>query len=210
VQIPRLNPYLILSISLTANSLQCCACNEAGHSNLAEHTELGSGDSRGRQPSVSEREAISIAVLEQIGAWLVANFGLPPTKQMPDIEFVSQTRLFEIRYHDKQLAEKMSDGHRAGTVKGADSIIALYDPRGPKIFVTNEWRGESQKDVSVLVHEMVHHLQHAGRLQFDCSEARERLAYAAQDRWLADHGLSLSEAFGLDGFTMFARSSCSH
>jgi len=157
----------------------------------------------------AEREAIFAALLDQIGAWIAANFGLPPTKQLPDVKFVPQSRLIEIRYRDRQQAQKMSGVRRAGTSKGANAIVALYDASGPTIYVTNEWRDDNPADMSVLVHEMVHHLQHAWRLHFDCLENRERLAYAAQDRWLVEHGLTLTEAFGVDSFTVLARSTCS-
>ncbi|KUO59271.1 MAG: hypothetical protein APF80_03125 [Alphaproteobacteria bacterium BRH_c36] len=72
------------------------------------------------------------------------------------------------------------------------------------------WTGETPAEASILVHETVHHLQHGGNLHYDCPQARERLAYAAQQRWLADHGLTLAETFGVDDLTISVRSMCDH
>jgi hypothetical protein len=62
--------------------------------------------------------------------------------------------------------------------------------------------------MSVLVHEVVHHLQHAGKLPFACPQEREQLAYRAQERWLQRFDLSLASEFGTDGFTLLVRSNC--
>jgi len=57
---------------------------------------------------------------------------------------------------------------------------------------------------------MVHHLQNLGGLKFDCPQARERLAYAAQDQWLARSGQNLTDEFELDALTVLLRTKCMH
>ena len=56
--------------------------------------------------------------------------------------------------------------------------------------------------------EMVHHLQNAGGLRYECAQAREALAYQAQDRWLALFGHSLEQDFDLDGFSLLVKTRC--
>ena len=52
--------------------------------------------------------------------------------------------------------------------------------------------------MSVLVHEMVHHIESQGNLKYKCPQALEKLAYAAQARWLAGFGLTLESEFAVD------------
>ena len=51
--------------------------------------------------------------------------------------------------------------------------------------------------VSVLVHELVHHLQEASGQRPACPAERERDAYALQERWLRRFGGSLERDFGI-------------
>jgi hypothetical protein len=55
---------------------------------------------------------------------------------------------------------------------------------------------------------MVHHLQYAARIKYECMQASEELAYAAQDKWLGLFGRDLSTDFGLDGFTLLVAVRC--
>jgi hypothetical protein len=72
----------------------------------------------------------------------------------------------------------------------------------------DQWTGRSAAELSVLVHELVHHLQEAAELRYECPAAREQLAYAAQERWLGLFGLSLSSEFDIDPFTLKISTEC--
>jgi hypothetical protein len=70
------------------------------------------------------------------------------------------------------------------------------------------WKAASPADVSVLVHEMVHHLQrHAGK-KYECAGAREQLAFDAQAKWLNQFGTDVNREFKLDDFTLKAMTVC--
>ena len=60
----------------------------------------------------------------------------------------------------------------------------------------------------MLVHEMVHHLQHAAGLTFACAQEREALAYAAQRQWGVLFGRDVDADLGLDPFRTLLISSC--
>jgi hypothetical protein len=62
--------------------------------------------------------------------------------------------------------------------------------------------------LSVLVHEVVHHFQNVLKLKYECPQEREKLAYIAQDRWLGLFGHSLSDEFALDPFSLFVKTTC--
>ena len=63
-------------------------------------------------------------------------------------------------------------------------------------------------ELSVLVHEMVHHLQNFSGLRYACPQEREELAYSAQAKWLDQFGLNLIDAFELDTLTVLVRTKC--
>src|SRR3546814_1690498 len=73
----------------------------------------------------------------------------------------------------------------------------MYDEPSRTIYLPEGWAADSPIDVSMLVHELVHHLQHAGGLEYDCPEAQDRHAYQAQERWLNLFDTSLSDEFGI-------------
>jgi hypothetical protein len=55
---------------------------------------------------------------------------------------------------------------------------------------------------------MVHHLQRHANMEFECVGAREKLAYAAQAKWLGQFGTDLDREFGLDDFTVKIMTVC--
>jgi hypothetical protein len=87
---------------------------------------------------------------------------------------------------------------------------ALYDDATRTIYLPAGWTGETPAELSVLVHEMVHHLQNVAGLRYECAAARERPAHVAQDRWLALFGRSLVDEFALDSMTLLVRTACMH
>jgi hypothetical protein len=87
-------------------------------------------------------------------------------------------------------------------------IEALYSDKERTIFLPIGWSGRTEIEMSVLVHEMVHHIQNVNGMRYPCSEAREEAALAAQAAWLAQSGSDLHAAFGMDEMTIFVRTRC--
>ena len=90
----------------------------------------------------------------------------------------------------------------------AREVIAVYDDEMKTIYLPEGWTGATPAERSVLVHEMVHHLQNLGKLKYECPPAREELAYAAQDRWLGLSGLNLADEFEIDPFMLTVSTRC--
>ncbi|MGF1625640.1 MAG: DUF6647 family protein [Alphaproteobacteria bacterium] len=118
-------------------------------------------------------------------AWLAASFGLPADVGPPSVRFMTPEALVAIRYGSPNAA-------------GDPDVIALYDDETGTVLLRVGWDGRDVADSSVLVHELVHHVQNVAQLSYPCPAARERLAYEAQARWLALFGHDLDSAFGLD------------
>ena len=135
------------------------------------------------------------ALLIAIVTWLSANFGLPPDYNLPNIAYLPGDEISEIRYSGVA-AEKRRE------------VVALYDDSTETILLTDDWAGQSPAELSVIVHEMVHHLQNRAGLRFECETAREELAYAAQGAWLELFGRDLESEFGLDPMTLKLATRC--
>ena len=133
--------------------------------------------------------------------WLSSNFDLPAVNHHPEIKFVSQQEMVAVRFAG--LVPNMTSERDA-----ASEIVALYDDRTKTILLSERWKGDAPADLSVLVHELVHHMQNLAQLRYPCPEAREAMAYAAQEKWLSLFGQSLATAFELDPMTLKVRTSC--
>ena len=87
-------------------------------------------------------------------------------------------------------------------------VVAIYDDSTRTIYLPLGWTGATARERSVLVHELVHHLQNLAGLKYACGGAREMPAYLAQRKWLDIHGLDLEKEFDVDMFTIVALSAC--
>jgi len=68
--------------------------------------------------------------------------------------------------------------------------------------------GRTPAELSVLVHEMVHHLQNQAGTTYECPAERERLAYEVQDKWLGLFGRNLEGEFEINGLALLISTSC--
>lgn len=64
---------------------------------------------------------------------------------------------------------------------------ALYIP-GMVILDNNRWDEESPQQISLLVHELVHHAQLFSKRKYPCADAKEYEAYTIQNKWLEAQG----------------------
>ena len=149
----------------------------------------------------------SASLLQDILAWLPANFDLPTGTIAPAIKFLSKEGLAATRY-DRFAAGHDQESSPATSLGQERDVVALYDDNSETVFLPTGWTGATPAEQSILVHEIVHHLQKVARLKFDCPMAREKLAYLAQDRWLARFGSGLEKEFEIDKFTLLISSAC--
>lgn len=134
------------------------------------------------------------ALMTAMVAWLAANFDLPAIHHHPRLVFVPTGQIAEVRYAGQR-------AHRR-------EVLAVYHDKTATIYLSDTWTGETPPDLSILVHELVHHLQHVAKIKYDCPAARERLAYAAQDQWLRLSGSSIQKAFAIDPLTLKVSTTC--
>jgi Domain of unknown function (DUF6647) len=137
------------------------------------------------------------ALLTAIVLWLSINFPLPANLNHPGIKFVSAAQMTAVR-----------TGASASEI--SSDIVSLYNNESKTIYLMDGWKGNTPAELSILVHEMVHHLQNVGQLKFACPEEREELAYKAQDSWLHLFGRDLEREFQMDPFSILVKSKCLH
>jgi hypothetical protein len=144
------------------------------------------------------------SLLDEIAGWIATQFELPAATERPSIVFVPRAKLAMMHAKDRAASYR---------VTGSDEndqrpVVALYNKNSKTIFLPNDWTMSSKSDQSILVHEMVHHLQNLANLKFECPMAGEKAAYMAQDKWLNQFGMSLEKEFEVDMFTVLISSAC--
>jgi hypothetical protein len=145
-----------------------------------------------------------------IAAWLSLNLGLPAIDAQPRIEFVSPQAMEAKRQQEATRARPDHPLFAGGSrqARTGSRIEAFYDDAERTIYLAEGWTGKSPAEFSVLVHEMVHHVQNVAGLKYACPGEREAPAYEAQAKWLALFGRNLGSEFKLDPMTLFARTRC--
>jgi hypothetical protein len=129
----------------------------------------------------SQRKSPQSAVMD----WVATYLHISREYDLPCIAYAPTNTIAVVRHrnsHSKHLAQDM----------GAydDAVNTIYLPEG--------WTGKTSAEASMLVHQMVYHLQKLAGLKYECSWERERLAYAAQEQWLRLHESNLWASFGID------------
>lgn len=142
--------------------------------------------------------------------WLSTNFDLPYSDEPPRVEFTTPAQLSKLRYKGllSHQREVIGGEHATPLPEFQREVVAVYDDSTRTIYLPEHWTGASLAEQSVLVHEMVHHLQNRAGLKYACSGAREKPAYLAQRKWLENHELELENEFQVDMFTIVALAAC--
>jgi len=78
-----------------------------------------------------------------------------------------------------------------GYPEGIDGIrpLALYSRDEHILYISDGLKFDNLADRSILLHELVHHLQVANAAQSTCREASEAQAYGLQIQWLREQGI---------------------
>jgi hypothetical protein len=150
-------------------------------------------------------------LLAALSAWLSTQLNLPALGELPSVRLASPAVLSAIRcsaaYPDTTRAgEPTCDGVVSSQLE--HDTMALYEDATRTIHLRTGWTGATPAELSVLVHEMVHHLQNLGGLVYECPDARERPAFIAQARWLELFGRTLESEFSMDPMTLLFRTTC--
>ena len=107
-------------------------------------------------------------LIDRLEAWLDANTDLPRAPDKPTVRIVDPSTF-------------PATGKSAMGI--GKHVRGLYDPETSVIHLVRPWSADNAQDISVLVHELVHHRQ--SRRHYFCAGSQELHAYKLQKAWLA-------------------------
>lgn len=165
-----IGPCLIAGVVALVSSLPL---ETSAHDETIERLRLGSGF----EIVIGERQADPGGrLLEALAIWVGAKLGQPVPTSLPRLVFKPSNQVAVLRF--KQYASEMVQQQALPT------IISIYDARENTIYLRDTWSGATAADLSVLVHELVHHFQEVHQAKFECEAAREAKAFELQEKWL--------------------------
>lgn len=129
--------------------------------------------------------------------WASAQTGLPVPDETPRIVMAEPCEI-ERLFHDDGTRDCGDEGMRT---------VAIYDHRIDTIFLPDTWKPGSLYHVSMLLHELVHHMQDKTGLNMDTAPCPgrdlEKPAYEAQFAFLAAAGLDPMPVMGINKMAYF-------
>jgi hypothetical protein len=137
------------------------------------------------------------ALIAAVAAWAAERMGLPLPAALPLILLRTPEEMARLRV--------------AGTPAfhgAAGRPLAFYARDGAAILLPSGWTGRDAVEVSVLVHEIVHHLQATSGRPGACPAAAEAEAFAVQADWLRLFGGDLERDLGIDGLYLRLLGAC--
>lgn len=168
-------------------------------------------DTRQEIRSQSSACRLDSALLQALAAWVSAELDLPQMVDLPEVKLVSPSELVLIRLgraRSRQTSASSAGETGPATLHHQHEIAALYEDATHTIYLLEGWSGATPAELSILVHEMAHHVQNLAGLRYECAEAREKPAYMAQAQWLAFFGQTLEGEFSTDPMTLLVRTVC--
>ena len=150
------------------------------------------------------------ALLVRIDEWLAANFELPRATELPRVEYASTAKIAALRYNGVAVTASADVTGSIARATFERTTVAIYVDAEKTIYLPDEWSGQRPAELSVLVHEMVHHMQNLAGIQYECPRQREKLAYAAQDKFLKLFGRDLEGEFEVNPIGVLVRSTCAY
>jgi hypothetical protein len=120
-------------------------------------------------------EKISADAVRDYINWIVDQTGWA-TADAPVIKIVSS---------DELAIMLLGPSHEFNPVRPG----ALYSKNERLIFLASTWKKDDILDQSILVHELVHHLQMENHIQLECWGRYEARAYELQIQWLRGQGI---------------------
>ena len=147
-------------------------------------------------------------LIRELIQWLSSTVGLPMVRDLPRIAHADPAAISTVRYRTLLAAQQAAAPSTPQYV--SRQTVAVYVDDEQTIYLPSDFTGRTAEDLSVLVHELVHHIQNVAGLRHECPQAREKDAYLAQERWLAQFNKSLATEFGIDPFTVLVNGLCGY
>ncbi len=157
----------------------------------AQHTEAAPKPEPQVNDPACAPPTVAPALIRELTTWIASktDYDTAPTMRDPPVVTFCDTGE-TIRYEGKDVIVDAQ-------------LRAAYDLRHRRIFLVLPWRASDARDVSTLLHELIHDVQFSNR-RWLCKGETEWEAYKLQEAWLAENGL----ASGFDWPQIFLLSRC--
>jgi hypothetical protein len=129
--------------------------------------------------------------------WISSVSGLPLSDDTPEITRVDPAEMARLAKGPGVAAPDVKSGY-----------LALYHADSRTVMLRRDWDMRDLRDRSILVHELVHHLQAEAGRDYVCKGAMEREAYDIQADWLEARGADLLEVMNMNGLFLYAVTRC--
>jgi len=129
--------------------------------------------------------------------WISSTSGLPLPDDAPDIARVDPAEMATLAKGPGVAAPEVQSGY-----------LALYHAESRTVLLRSDWDMRDLRDRSILVHELVHHLQAEAERDYVCRGAMEREAYDIQAAWLEAREADLLKVMDMNGLFLFAVTRC--
>jgi hypothetical protein len=149
-------------------------------------------------------------LLATLISWISDCFDLPTTDDLPKIALAPARKIAALRYKGllPDRRSEIASINDQSMPPAQREVVAVYHDETRTIYLPDGWTGRTPAELSMLVHEIVHHLQNLAGIKYACPQERERLAYEVQERWLGLFGRDLVRDFEIDPFTLLVSTQC--
>ncbi|MEJ2624293.1 MAG: hypothetical protein P8Z80_07065 [Pseudolabrys sp.] len=90
-----------------------------------------------------------------------------------------------IRIIPRSKTQKMFNAEVSGDIK----CEALYSNKDDTVYLSDNWRTNDLRDRSIVLHELVHHLQYLNHVKAGCESRLEFQAFKLRAQWLSKQGV---------------------
>lgn len=147
---------------------------------------------------VNAMEKLILALM----VWASAQTGLPVPEKIPEIRSADRCEIERLYFGD---ATRNCD-------EAVMKVQAIYDHRFSLLYLPDTWSPGDIYDVSMLLHELIHHMQAQAGVTADSvrcvGREIEKPAYDAQIAWLKATGLDPLEAMGINDLSYTLLTMC--
>jgi hypothetical protein len=138
-----------------------------------------------------------VEIITSLMLWIAAATGWP-IPDHPNITYIEDEHQF---FMMSQECDTKPNQPICETYDGsATNILALYNHLTKTIYLNKEFWWASVRDQSILLHELVHHMQYSRDSEFysnQCKGDIEKEAYDLQEKWLEKRGRTLYDTIEL-------------
>ena len=149
-----------------------------------------------------------IEIITSLMLWIAAATGWP-IPDHPKITYIEDGYQFFRLSHE---CDAKPNQPVCDTYNGEDTnILGLYNHLTKTIYLNKEFWWASVRDQSILLHELVHHMQYSRDSEFyrkQCKGDLEKEAYDLQEIWLKERGRTLYDTIELGPLFRYILTRC--